>query len=105
MIFQDDTNLDFRERSSAIDLNELSDNEGSDEESELKRFAAHSFLSLSIFRREKARSRRVTTIGEEGDSKLSIEEFHQKLTWERWSGNGHLISPEAGRSPPSLSPS
>jgi hypothetical protein len=55
---------------------------------------------FSIFRREKARSRRVTTIGEEGDSKLSIEEFHQKLTWERWSGNGHLISPEAGRSPP-----
>jgi hypothetical protein len=46
VIFQDDTNLDFRERSSAIDLNELSDNEGSDEDSEFRRSAAHSLLSL-----------------------------------------------------------
>jgi hypothetical protein len=57
-------------------------------------------LSPSLFHREKARSRRVSTIGEENDSKLSIEEFHQKLTWERWSGNGHLISSESGAPPP-----
>jgi hypothetical protein len=72
----------MRQRSSAIDLAEHSDDQDSDD---------------SEIRREKSRSRRVTTIGEEMDSKLSIEEFHQKLTWERWSGNGHLISSESGQ--------
>ncbi len=77
----------MRSRAAAVAAQEHSEEEETDEEdSELQS------------RRQKGRSRRVTTVGDEIDSKLSIEEFHQKLTWERWSGNGHLVSPESGNS-------
>jgi len=81
--FQENTTSTGRRRSVSGDSYSEENNSDADE-SELD------------IRRMRSRSRRVTAgMAAEGDSKLSLAEFHQKLTWERWSGNGTLLSPNS----------